>query len=231
MLIHGDALDVLRSLPDGCVRGVVTSPPYNLRDSPRGFRPGPPTKKDKWKAFNGYDGHDDFMPPADYVAQQRAVLAECLRVVEPAGAVYYNHKWRIRGGLLRRGCDDIVDGFPVRQIIIWSRKIGISANWGFYLPTYEVIYLIARPGFRLPVRGGGYSDVWTVLPERGNPHPAPFPVEIAARCVEGLGGGPVLDPYMGSGTTAVAAEQAGVEWIGIERSAKYIRMAEKRLGA
>ncbi len=54
---------------------------------------------------------------------------------------------------------------------------------------------------------------------------------MAARCIEAMGAGPVLDPFMGSGTTAIAAEQLGVEWIGIEKSAEYVAMARERIAA
>ena len=50
---------------------------------------------------------------------------------------------------------DIVAGFPVRQVIIWKRKGGFNFNPGYFLPTYEVIYLIAKPGFRLSTRSRG----------------------------------------------------------------------------
>ena len=62
-----------------------------------------------------------------------------------------------------------------------------------------------------------------------NPHPAPFPVELASKCIRAAKEGIVLDPFMGSGTTAVAAEMAGLDWIGIEQSAKYVKMAEDRI--
>ena len=65
-----------------------------------------------------------------------------MRVLKPTGAIFYNHKWRIQKGLLQDRAD-IVNDFPVRQIIIWQRAGGINFNPGYFLPTYEVIYLIA----------------------------------------------------------------------------------------
>ena len=73
------------------------------------------------------------------------------------------------------------------------------------------------------------GDVWRIPQERGNEHPAPFPVELATRCIDAVGGGPILDPFMGSGTTAVAAEQRGFPWVGIELSESYCDMAKNRL--
>ena len=59
--------------------------------------------------------------------------------------------------------------------------------------------------------------------------PCAFPVELATRCIESVGAGPILDPFMGSGTTAIAAENAGLAWIGIEKSQEYVAMANKRI--
>ena len=101
-----------------------------------------------------------------------------MRVLTPEGAIFYNHKWRVQKGLLQDRTD-IVDGFPVRQIIIWQRSGGFNHNPGYFLPTYEVVYLIAKPGFRLAPKAGGVGDVWRIRQDRGNPHPASFPVDLA----------------------------------------------------
>jgi DNA modification methylase len=124
---------------------------------------------------------------------------------------------------------DIVAGFPVRQIIIWKRKGGINFNTGYFLPTYEVIYLIAKPDFRLAPKANAQGDVWEIPQARDNKHPAPFPVELAQRCIAATVSGVVLDPMMGSGTTAIAAEILNREWIGADKSPEYCKMAEKRL--
>ena len=62
-----------------------------------------------------------------------------------------------------------------------------------------------------------------------NPHPAPFPLELAKRCIESVGEGPVLDPFLGSGTTAVAAQLLDIKWIGIDKSPTYCNLARQRL--
>ena len=231
-IIHGDCLEVMRAMPAESVKCVVTSPPYNLHNTVGGgFNHGTGSyKAGKWagrKIRNGYDGDGDNMPHEQYVAWQRDCLAEMMRLLRPDGCIFYNHKWRVQAGLLQDR-QDIVDGFPVRQIIIWD--VGGSANVhdSYFLPAYEVIYMIAKPACRISRKSIVYTNVWRVRPERKNPHPAPFPLEIPLRCIRAVGG-PVLDPFLGSGTTAVAAIQEGVEWTGIERSSKYVEMAEDRL--
>jgi site-specific DNA-methyltransferase (adenine-specific) len=144
------------------------------------------------------------------------------------GAIFYNHKWRVQNGLLQDR-NDIVKGFPVRQILIWKRKGGLNFNPGYFLPTYEVIYLIAKPKFKLAPKANAYGDVWEFTQEMNNPHPAAFPVDLITRIVSSTSASIILDPFMGSGTTAVAARALQRDYIGIEISPEYCAMAQKRL--
>lgn len=227
--MKGDCLETMRAMQDGSVRLIVTSPPYNIKNSTgNGLKNGNGGKWPKAALRNGYSDHDDCMPHDEYVDWQRKCLEEMLRLLQPDGAILYNHKWRVQRGLLQDR-SDIVAGFPVRQILIWERAGGINFNPGYFLPNYEVIYLIAKPGFKLAPKANALGCVWRINQESSNPHPAPFPVELAARCIESGGGGPVLDPFIGSGTTAIAAENAGVDWIGIEKSPVCVAMANKRI--
>ena len=229
VILQGDCVELMRALPEESIRMVVTSPPYNIKNSTgNGLKDG---RGGKWPTAalqNGYSEHDDCMPHDEYVDWQRECLAGMLRVLQPDGAIFYNHKWRVQNGLLQDR-HDIVDGFPVRQIIIWQRAGGINFNPGYFLPNYEVIYLIAKPEFRLAPKANAYGSVWSIKQEHDNPHPAPFPVELAERCVRSVGAGIVLDPFIGSGTTAIAAEMAGIPWLGIEKSPHYVRMATDRI--
>ncbi len=151
-----------------------------------------------------------------------------MRLIKDTGAIFYNHKWRVQRGLLQDR-HDIVSSFPVRQIIIWRRKGGINFNPGYFLPTYEVIYLIAKPKFKLAKKANAYGDVWEFTQEMKNEHPAPFPVALIERCIGSTEAKVILDPFMGSGTTAVVAKQLGRDYIGIELSPEYVGMAKARL--
>ena len=228
--IHlGDCLDVMASLPSGSVRVVVTSPPYNIKNSSgNGLKNGNGGKWPRAALQSGYAEHNDCMLHGEYVAWQRRCLEEMMRLLQPDGAIFYNHKWRVQNGLLQDRTD-IVEGFPVRQILIWQRAGGINFNPGYFLPNYEVIYLIAKPKFRLAPKANAIGCVWRINQENDNAHPAPFPLELAQRCIESVGAGPVLDPFLGSGTTALAAENCGLDWIGIEKSSHYVNMARERL--
>ena len=74
------------------------------------------------------------------------------------------------------------------------------------------------------------SNVWQIQPEADRSHPAPFPLELPMRCIR-LSTWPdelVVDPFAGSGTTALAAQQLGRRFIGLERSTLYAAQARER---
>jgi|ERR1051325_11429483 modification methylase len=224
-----DNVTLLNTLPAESVGVIVTSPPYNLRNSTGGgLKNGSGGKWANAALLEGYDGNEDNMPHHEYEAWQRVCLTAMMRVLKPDGAIFYNHKWRVQDHLLQDR-HAIVQGFPVRQIIIWKRAGGINFNKGYFLPTYEVIYLIAKPDFVLSPGANKMTDVWEIPQTRDNDHPAPYPVELAQRCIEASPGGVVLDPFMGSGTTAIAAISLNRQWIGIEISPKYCNMADARV--
>ncbi len=228
-IICGDAVEVMKGIPDESIDLVVTSPPYNLKNSTgNGMKDG---RGGKWKnaaLVNGYSHYNDNMPHDEYVKWQREALAEMFRVIKNDGAIFYNHKWRVQGGLLQDRAD-IVKDFPVRQIIIWRRKGGINFNPGYFLPTYEVIYLIAKPKFKLAKGANKYGDVWEFKQEMKNKHPAPFPVPLIDRIITSTNAKIILDPFMGSGTTAITAMGNDRNYIGIDLSPDYCEMAEKRI--
>lgn len=227
----GDCVTLMDRMPAGSVGLIVTSPPYNLKNSTgNGMKDGRGGKWPNAALVQGYDNHEDTMPHAEYVKWQRECLRAMLRVLRQDGAVFYNHKWRVQAGLLQDRAD-IVQGFPVRQIIIWQRDGGINFNPGYFLPTYEVIYLICKPDFKLAPKANALGDVWHIPQENNNPHPAPFPVEFAQRCIQATTADIILDPFMGSGTTAIAAEVCERKWIGLEKSKEYCKVANERIEA
>lgn len=227
--ICSDCLEIMRQIPNNSVDLVVTSPPYNLKNSTgNGMKDG---RGGKWAGsalINGYSHHDDNMPHDKYVQWQRNCLSEMFRIISDDGAIFYNHKWRVQGGLLQDR-QDIVSGFPIRQIIIWKRKGGINFNPGYFLPTYEVIYLITKPNFKLVKKANAYGDVWEFGQESNNKHPAPFPVNLIERIISSTTAKIILDPFMGSGTTALVAKNLNRNFIGIDISPEYCEMAKQRL--
>lgn len=228
-IICGDAIKIMKEIPDGAIDLVVTSPPYNLKNSTgNGMKDGRGGKWANAALQKGYSHHNDCMPHDQYVKWQRDCLTQMMRIIPEDGAIFYNHKWRVQGGLLQDR-QDIVSGFPVRQIIIWRRKGGLNFNAGYFLPTYEVVYLIAKPDFKLKEKANACGDVWEFTQEWNNEHPAAFPVSLISRIVSSTNAKTVLDPFMGSGTTAIAALGHKQEYIGIDISPDYCKMASERI--
>ena len=228
-IICGDAVEEMKKIPSNSIDIIVTSPPYNLKNSTgNGMKDGRGGKWANAALQNGYSNYNDNMPHEKYVKWQRDCLSEMLRIIPDDGAIFYNHKWRVQGGLLQDRAD-IVLGFPVRQIIIWKRSGGINFNAGYFLPTYEVIYLIAKPKFKLAPKANAYGDVWEFAQEMKNGHPAPFPVKLIDRIISSTNAKIVLDPFMGSGTTAISAINNNIDYVGIDISPEYCEMAKKRI--
>jgi len=219
----------MRQMPEGSIDLIVTSPPYNLKNSTgNGMKDGRGGKWANAALQKGYSHHDDCMPHEEYVEWQRECLTEMLRLLPEHGAIFYNHKWRVQAGLLQDR-QDIIHGFPLRQIIIWKRSGGLNFNAGYFLPTYEVIYLIAKPKFKLLPRANACGDIWEIPQELKNEHSAPFPVALIDRIISSTPAKIILDPFIGSGTTAISALNFQRDYIGIDISPEYCAMAEERI--
>lgn len=231
-VLCGDALALLRGLPDACVDAGMTSPPYNKKEKQKG-----------WLVANVvYDGFRDVMPEADYQDNQVAVLDELFRVTKPGGSFFYNHKVRWVGGRMLHPLQWLLrTRWTLRQEIVWDR--GIAANirgWRFW-QVEERIYWLCKPAGtgrvierELPSRFAKLTSVWRIRPERDNPHPAPYPVALPARALAAVldgAGGVVIDPYAGSGTTLVAATLLGHAYVGLEVSPRYCEYARARVAA
>lgn len=230
-VVHcADAIEFMsEKIPAESISCIVTSPPYNLKNSTgNGMKNGNGGKWPKAALMKGYESHHDNMPHDKYVEWQRSCLTAMMRVLKNDGVIFYNHKWRVQNGFLQDR-HDIVEGFPVRQIIIWKRAGGINFNQGYFLPTYEVIYMICKPDFKLAEGANKMTDVWEIPQVKGNDHPAPFPIELASKCIEASPGGVVLDCFMGSGTSAIAAISHNREWVGIELSKEYCTLANAKI--
>ena len=216
---HGDCLDLLAQLPDESVDLVVTSPPYNLRSGGR------------CRGWPGYDGYGDDLPHDEYVAWQQECLREMYRVIKPTGAIFYNHAPRIHKGIQWRH-EDILEPFDVRQTVIWHRSGGVNHNPQYLSPSYECIYVMAKPGFRVAT-DWTMGDVWKMGQEKRRwiPEVPAFPVQLPQNAIRATGAKVVLDCFMGSGTTAVAAVLEGADYIGIEQSARYCAVARERVAS
>lgn len=231
-IIQGDCLEIMATIPDESYGLAVTSPPYNLLNSRGGgMRPGAASKwrHAKYRDGQGYDQYRDNVPEQDYQEWLYLALAEVMRILRPDGAAFVVFKWRQQYGLIqdRR---EVFNRLPVRQILIWQRPGGINFNQGYFLPNYEVIYLLANPAFRLAPGANGQGCIWKHEPDYDNDHPAPFPLSLARQIVAATpDNGAVIDPFAGSGTAGVAAVSQGRDFLGIDVSEQYCQQARARI--
>ena len=231
-LIEGDTLNALSKIDDDVINVGVTSPPYNKQEKNKG-----------WLVKNVvYDTYKDVLPEQKYQQNQVNVLDEIYRVTAHGGSFFYNHKIRWDRGNMYHPMDWLrKTKWTVKQEIIWDRMIaGNIRGWRFW-QVEERIYWLYKPignhliGKELESKDAKLTSIWRGVPENGkkNPHPAPFPLWLPARVIISILGtesqGVVLDPYIGSGTTAVAAKLLGHKYIGIDRSEAYIEMTCARL--
>jgi len=229
-IILDDTLKVLKNLDPDSVDIGVTSPPYNKQENKKG-----------WLVKNvEYDKFSDKQDELTYQNNQIQVLNELFRVIKPGGSFFYNHKIRWERGNMIHPIDWLKKTkWTIRQEIIWDRTIAANIRGWRFWQVDERIYWLYKPidnnkiGKELPSRSALLTSIWRFPPERNNPHPAPFPLMLPIRCIysilDDFTKGVVIDPYVGSGTTLVAAKLLGHDYIGIDISKKYIEMTNERI--
>lgn len=239
-LYHGDCAEVLPDVAD--VGLVFTSPPYNLGTSLDGSpceavhdRPGSLRPNRSHRFADGYDDHEDAMPRDEYEAWQGEVLRMLWSTLRDDGAIFYNHKPRAQGGACFLPTDLVPDGLLLRQVVIWDRcNKAMAYTTHAYNYGHEWIVVLAKEGWRLKSKtASALSDVWHVPPSTQDlGHPCPFPIELPRRAIDSaVVNGVVLDPFAGAGTTLLAAKNAGLRAVGIEKSERYCEVAAARLGS
>lgn len=222
-IICGDCLEVMKKLPDNSIDCVITSPPYNKNNKKK--------PNSSWARMNiDYEVYDDNLPEEQYQEWQKAIIAELLRVIKPEGSIFYNHKPRYRN--LR--CLLPTDFIPMknlRQLIIWQRYSSPNVSPITFMQNTEHIYWLCKDKPRFNKEFFRFGEVWKMNYDIGNNHPAPFPITIPNRCIEATtkAGDIVLDPFMGSGTTAMSAKQLDRNFIGVELNPEYCEIAKERL--
>ena len=230
-IYNEDCLETMARIPDNSIDLIVTSPPYN-----KGFYANKNAKQSKvWNTLNGrkiaYDSFSDDMFPEDYEEWQKAVISECIRILKQSGSLFYNHKDIIYKGLIVP--PKWVYDFKVRQQIIWDRQSSCMIDPHYFMPANEWIYWIVKDEKKVffdKEKSSFRTNIWRMNVDK-NPHPAPFPLLmvrniVSCACPEA---GVVYDPFMGSGTTALASVKLGRHYIGSEISEKYVQMANEKI--
>jgi len=246
-LFHGDCLDFLKTIPDGALQLIVTSPPYNIGKE--------------------YEKH---LSLADYISQQKKVIRECVRTLSATGSIC----WQV-GNYVDKGEIIPLDIalFPIfqelnvklRNRIIWHFEHGLHCSKRFS-GRYETIlwftksdqYVFNLDPVRIPQKypgkkffkgeksgqyscnplGKNPSDLWPVPNVKSNhvektEHPCQFPVELIERLVLSMTneGDWVFDPFLGVGTSIVAAVLHNRKGAGSEIVGRYIDVASQRINS
>jgi len=209
-IYHGDAMDILPTMRGASVDLVITDPPYVIGAVSAGNMS---TKAGGW---------GDMMNSSRWFRDWYAMTKRLLR---PDGAMWSFCNWRSLPVVMKAAFDA---EWALSSVLVWHKDwIGPGGPIGLR-PAYELVALLAQPDFVIPDRG--IPDVWTHQWASFKPsgHPAEKPVELLARLMSTSGGGEVLDPFMGSGSTLVAAKTLGATAIGIEAEEKWCEIAAQR---
>lgn len=232
-LIQADCLEALRSMPDGSVDCVVTSPPYNQLGERMNRKPGSLGMHEGggWITAVNEIGYEDDMPEPEYQAWLNNVVSECLRVSK--GLVWVNHKIRYRDGESLHPARFLP--FPLWSEVVWDRGGSMALNCKRYAPSHEGLWGFGKPHY-WDDRFNTRMSVWRVAVNRdagAEFHPCPFPKRLVtplviSSCPEG---GTVLDPFNGAATSGVVCVETGRRYVGIEKREDYFAGSVKRIRA
>jgi site-specific DNA-methyltransferase (adenine-specific) len=210
----GDALDILPVIERGSVSAVVTDPPYVIGAVSAGNMA---SKSGGWA---------DMMNSSGWFT---GWYREVDRVLHRRGSFWTFLNWRTVPVVMRAALDARL---PVTSMMVWDKQwIGPGGVQGLR-PSYELCALLAQPDFA--VKDRGIADVWQhkVGSYKATGHPAEKPEPLVRRILATCQLGPgetVVDPFLGSGTTAVAAKALGLRCIGIEAEEANCEIAAERL--
>ena len=232
MLIQKDCIEGLKELDDNSVNCIVTSPPYNKK----GLLGKTKLGNQIWGKFNiDYNTYGDDMPEEEYQSWMVALLNECHRVIKPDGSIFFNHKPRRYKNRSYLPTDFIQhSNAELYQLIIWDRRNSPNIRNDVLVPCTEHIYWLCKDKpkvFRDSIQPEYKTEVWNITPERQKKHPAPFPEQLVRNCIQLTTeeGDLVLDPFMGSGTTAIVSQHLNRKWMGFEIDEKYATITNERI--
>lgn len=237
-LYHGEALDVLRQLPGESVDVVMTDPPYSSGGMFRSDRVMDPAQKYRGWSQNA-DGSSR-KPTAEYGSfggdsrDQRTFMMwvgawsfQCLRVAKPGGQAFMFTDWR----QLPATTDAAqIGGWTWRGIVVWDKGVGRPMKGRFRNHLEYVVW--SSHGPIAPTED--YPSTLIAVPTVSaaeREHVTQKPTELLRQLLRVVPGDrlTILDPFAGSGSTLVAAKDAGHRAIGIEVDERYCEIAAKRL--
>ena len=240
----------MNEIPDNTIDLIVTSPPYNIK-----INYGNKWNKRKIVSSKSVK-YEDNLNEENYLKMIKKVSLECKRVLKKNGTVFFNLKNRLIDDEIRPPfwIIEFFKGLYLKNIIIWNFDWGGSTSrrfssryeyifffskdkkkWTFNLDDIAIPSVNYRPD-RYKTQFKNPSDVWKIPLVSGNSiertgHPAQYPEKLIERIILAATNKKdlVLDPFMGSGTTANVAKKLGRNYVGYETNKEYIDIANKRL--
>lgn len=243
-ILHGDCVEILKSLPENSVDVIFADPPYNLQLRNDLYRPN----MTKVNAVD--DGWDKFGDFAEYDQFTREWLSASQRVLKEAGTIWvigsYHNIYRVGAIMQDLGfwfLNDIVwikfNPMPnfrgvrftnAHETMIWAQKKK-GAKYTFNHQSMKALNddLQMRSDWNLNLATGKQR----IKSNGAKAHSTQKPEALLYRVIMASSNpnDVVLDPFFGSGTTGAVAKKLGRNWIGIERDKKYINVAQKRIDA
>ncbi len=240
-LYRGDALELLALVPDDSIDCIWTDPPYLLSNDGITCVGGRmvSVNKGEWDRSQGLDADHEF---------NLAWTAESYRVLKPTGTIWVSGTLHVYPSV---GMALLQNGFRLLNDIVWE-KTNPPPNLGRRTFTHSTEILLwaskARKGSRhryvfnyddMREENGGkqMQTVWKFnaagrAEKAHGKHPTQKPIALIDRCLRASTnpGDVILDPFMGSGSTGVAALQLGRSFVGFESVEEYVEMAARRLG-
>ena len=226
--------ELMDELVDNCISLTITSPPYNI----------------------GKDSDED-LTDDEYWKMITKVFEEVYRVTESGGRLVVNVANLGRKPYIpfSKFFIEIITeiGFLMRGEIIWQKSKGANANfaWGSWLSAsnpvirdiQEYCLIFSKDSMKNSSKGKSTIEkeefmestlsIWNISPARAKKigHPAPFPVELVKKFINlySFKNNLILDPFMGSGSTAIASRMLDRDYIGYEINPEYVEIANKRI--
>lgn len=233
-IIHGDCIEKLRSIEIGTIDTIFADPPYYLSNGGLSYNSG------KVVSVNKGDW-DKYTSKNDIYNFTKSWLIESKRVLKGNGSIFISgthHNIFIVGNVLKELGYTVVNFITWEKLdpppLIYKNKLRFSAEHIIWAKpnkkhkfNYQLMYNVDEKEM---------TDVWKlsavkVYEKKHGKHPTQKPIELLKRIILATTkkNDVVLDPFMGSGTTCVAAKQLGRQYIGIEQNEEYFNLAKRRL--
>jgi DNA modification methylase len=226
-LVHGDALEAMRAMESGSVDAIVTDPPYcagAISEAARTRASGQGLRSENLRRFGWFVG--DNMGTAGLTWLLRAMAFEACRVVKPTGSMIVFSDWRMLSAI-----QPAVESAGVRyqNLIVWN-KGSMGLGQGFrHQHEHAMHFTFGAPEYH----DKGTSNVLDVgrVQAGDREHQTQKPVDLLRQMIAVVSppDGVVLDPFMGSGSTGVAALLEGRTFVGVEREGEHVATARTRM--